>query len=171
MPLCGAGGAVGAPPATALGRKPGASGLYFGDRQLAVEPDARPLAHVGAQPVSSLLVMREEDLLEALTLLGAEVPARPGEHLVPARVHERRDLGHALVLALAVGRLGRVLHVEPQRGPRLHDLEAVLRDHEVLPQPEDLERNETRPPRAGPSRPCNWMSGRRVAGPRRSRRA
>src|SRR5436309_10868941 len=47
--------------------KPGASGLYFGDRQLAVEPDTRPLAHVGAQPVSSLLVMREEDLLEALT--------------------------------------------------------------------------------------------------------
>jgi hypothetical protein len=65
-----------------------------------------------------------------------------GEHVVAARVDEHRDLGHALVLALAVGRIRRILHVEPQRGARIDHLEVVLGRHEIFPETIDLEGNE-----------------------------
>src|ERR1041385_1954148 len=81
--------------------------------------------------------------LQRLGLVAAEVAARAREHVVALRVHVRAHLGDAVVLVLAVRRLGSILHVQPQRRARGHHLEAVLRGHQVLPQSEDLQRHVT----------------------------
>src|SRR5262249_5696359 len=119
--------------------RPAASGTRRGadQRGIAVQPDAGALAHLGVEPPGARRVVTEEDALELLALASGKVAARADEHLVASRVDERGDLGDALVLALAVGGLGRVLHVEPQRRQRLHDLEVVLGAHQIFPQPED----------------------------------
>src|SRR6185295_9161852 len=82
---------------------------------LAIEPDAFARADMRLGATSDPVVVREKDRFEAIAVRGSEVAAGTREHLVTSRIDERGDLGHALVLILAVSRLGRVIHVEPQR--------------------------------------------------------
>ena len=71
----------------------------------------------GVRP-SCAPVVAQEDALELLAAVAGEVAPRPREHPVALRVDEGRDLGDPLELGLAVRRVRRVLHVEPERGPR-----------------------------------------------------
>src|SRR2546426_564190 len=78
-----------------------------GPGELAHQPDALALPHMGLQPVPGVLIVRQEDRLELLEVTRGEIAAAARKHLVAARVYERGDLGHALVLVLVVRRLGR----------------------------------------------------------------
>src|SRR5207249_10567578 len=96
------------------------------------------------RPVAAVLIVSGKDGFETLTIRPREVAAGAREHLVPTRENECRHLGDPFVLTLAVGGLGRILHIDPQRSPRGQDLEPVLGGHEVFPQTKNLERDEPR---------------------------